>query len=242
MYSDFKEINFYSDQFKLSGYLHLPKKFSNSIVIGSHGLLSDAQSKKQINLANRLSGYNIGYLRFNHRGCSSSEGNLENTNLLTRKKDILAAYNFLKTNYKIEKTGLFGSSMGGATCMFSYNGIKPEAMVLVASPVIGMTMKSSFSESIDILIKETGLSKTFFQKNINFDLLTYIAKIKNSLVIHGDNDEIVPFENGEILYLNLKNDKKMISLKNGDHRITNPNDQKIMINEAVNWFVKYLRY
>ncbi|MDY0361163.1 MAG: alpha/beta hydrolase [Desulforegulaceae bacterium] len=240
MSSDFKEINFYSEKFSLSGYLHIPKNFSNSIVIGSHGLLSDAQSMKQINLAKRLSDYNIGYLRFNHRGCSTSQGKLENTNLLTRKTDIISAFEYLKTNYNIKKTGLFGSSMGGAACICSHDEIKPQAMVLVASPVLGKTMKNSFSNSIDILMKETGLSRNFFEKNIDFDLSGDIDKIKNSLVIHGDNDEIVPFENGEILYSNLKNDKKMIRIKNGDHRITSPKDQNIMIDETVNWFVKYL--
>jgi dipeptidyl aminopeptidase/acylaminoacyl peptidase len=233
MYSDFKEIYFYSDKIKLCGYLHIPENFSNSIVIGSHGLLSDAESKKQIELAQKLGSHNIGYLRFNHRGCGSSFGNLE-------KSSLVSAYNFLKSNYEIKKTGLFGSSMGGATCIFSFSDINPNAMVLAASPVVGNTMKKSFSKSIEILKQETGLTDDFFEKNIDFDLRDNLGKIKNILVIHGDKDEIVPFENGEILYSKAGNDKKFIRLENGDHRITNPNDQKTMINEALNWFVKYL--
>jgi alpha-beta hydrolase superfamily lysophospholipase len=240
MSSDLREIHFFSDRIKLHGYLHIPENFSNSVVIGSHGLLSDASSNKQTALAEELSKHNIGYLRFNHRGCGKSGGNLEDSSLFTRKKDILAAHNYLKENFNISKTGLFGSSMGGATCIFSSKEISPCAMVLVASPVIGKTMKDSFTESIDILMEETGLSKNFFEKNIDFDLLPGLDKIINTLVIHGDKDEIVPFKNGEILYSAIGNEKKLIRVESGDHRITNPKDQKTVLNEAVNWFVKFL--
>lgn len=240
MSSDFKKIYFNSAKFKLNGYLHIPKNFSNSIVIGSHGLLSDTKSRKQIALADELSKFNIGYLRFNHRGCGKSEGNLEKTNLLTRKKDILSAYDYLKSKFTIKKIGLFGSSMGGATCIFSSKEINPNSMVLAASPIIGQSMENSFTGSIDILMKETGLSKSFFKNNIDFDLLAELDKVKNTLVIHGDKDEIVPFENGEILFSKIDNDKKLLRIKNGDHRITNPKDQKTMLKESVNWFIKYL--
>lgn len=240
MQEKIKEIFFYSQNIKLKGYIHIPSNDTKNFVIGSHGLLSDGNSGKQIDLAANLSKQNIGYLRFHHRGCGESEGNLSETDLNTRKKDLEAAFNFLKENYSPEKTGLFGSSMGGATCIFSHDSIKPAASVLLASPVLGATMEKSFGDSLKILMDETGLEKSFFIKNIDFDLDSKLDSIKNALVIHGDKDEIVPFENGEKLFSKIKEDKKFIRLENGNHRVEDKNHQKIFMEEAVDWFTRYL--
>lgn len=241
MIKSFEKIDFYSEDIKLTGYIHLPSEKPESFVIGSHGLLSDGNSGKQIDLAQNLMKNNIGYLRFHHRGCAESDGDLQSTDLSTRRCDLKAAFQFLKKNFNPLKTGLFGSSMGGATCIFSSHEIDPHALVLLASPVVGSSMEDSFSGSIDILMKETGLPKEFFIRNINFNLEDKIPELKNTLVIHGDNDEIVPFKNGETLFAKAGQSKKFIRLENGNHRVEDPEHQKIFIREATHWFFKHLK-
>lgn len=240
MSSDCRKIFFNSDDIKLQGYIHIPDTDTPSFVICSHGLLSDAFSKKQINLADRLIEQNIGCIRFHHRGCGESEGVLENTDLLSRKKDIISAFEYLKKNFKLKKTGLFGSSMGGAASIYSYSDINPDAIAVAAAPVFGDTMKSYSNNSLDNMMKETGLSKEFFEKNTNFNLVDQIHIIKNILIFHGEDDEIVPFENASVLFKRSGEDKKLIKFEQGDHRISDPEYQDIMINEAVKWFGFYL--
>ena len=240
MKKSFREISFKSGKNLLKGFIHETDNAKASYVIGSHGLLSDGNSLKQIELAKRLAKKNIGYLRFHHMGCNDSQGNLKDSDLNTRRRDLISALEFLKQNYITDKIGLFGSSMVGATCIYSYDDINPDAAVLAASPVIGESMKKSFSGSIDILMKETGLPENFFLKNIDFDLVNNLGNIKNTLVIHGNKDNIVPVENGEKLFAGIGNEKKFLKLENGNHRIEDLKHQKIFIDEAVCWFAKYL--
>ncbi len=69
-----KDISFFSDGFKLKGYLHLPSTNRPPVVIGSHGLYSSSSSPKQIALADQCNRFGIAYFRFDHRGCGGSEG------------------------------------------------------------------------------------------------------------------------------------------------------------------------
>jgi len=235
-----EKIELISDSIKLSGYLHLPSKSIKSFVIGSHGMLSDAESGKQIALASKLGKSNIGYLRFNHRGCKDSQGNIRETNLDTRKTDLLAAFSFLKKNFVFEKTGLFGSSMGGATILHAYADIKPDAIAVLATPVKGENLKRSFTNSIERLMEETGLPESFFIANTNFNLTPKLQNIKNILVLHGNKDEIVPFENGKTIYKKSGNKKKFIELDMANHRVEDEKNQKFFISETIKWFKKYL--
>ncbi len=242
MKNEIKEIHFDSGPFMLSAFIHIPEGKNPPFVIGSHGLLSDAMSAKQINLANELNKRNIGYMRINHRGSGKSEGDLENSNLETRKEDLVSAFNYLKKNFNPSKTGLFGSSMGGASCIYANEIINPNALVLTASPLSGHSMGKAFSLNIKSLIKESGLSENFFKKNMDFDITEKTFNLKNVLVIHGDKDEIVPFENGEKLFSNSMSPKKFLRIENANHRIENINHQEIFQKNALDWFIKYLEY
>ena len=68
-----KKITFSSNGFLLSGALHLPTTDLPPVVIGSHGLLSNSSSPKQIQLARKCNEYGIAFFRFDHRGCGQSD-------------------------------------------------------------------------------------------------------------------------------------------------------------------------
>ena len=85
-------INFESDGFLLKGMLHLPEADLPPIVIGSHGLLSNSYSPKQITLARECNANGIAYFRFDHRGCGQSNGVFnEVTSLEGRRNDLICA-------------------------------------------------------------------------------------------------------------------------------------------------------
>ncbi len=91
-----KEIQFLSETFWLKGYLHLPPVVKPPFVIGSHGLFSDKDSPKQIELARHCNQRQMAYFRFDHRGCGESKAPFnEVTSLESRRTDLKAAAKML---------------------------------------------------------------------------------------------------------------------------------------------------
>lgn len=227
-------ISFYSDGLRLDGVLHLPSDPNPPVVVGSHGLASDGDSPKQVELANTCASLGMAYFRFHHRGCGTSEGFFPDvTTLENRKKDLLAAVTTVMSRPDTgNRLALFGSSMGGTTCIAASENLNVEGYVLVAAPVVGKTLTKA-PERQD---GEPELSLDFYDRLLNFDMTDKIPPIKNVLVFHGDNDETVPMKNSETLYRLAGEPKKLIIQTNGDHRISDPEHQAEFIRESSAWF------
>jgi alpha-beta hydrolase superfamily lysophospholipase len=126
-------ITFTSDGFLLKGMLHLPETSLPPVVIGSHGLLSNSYSPKQIALARECNAHGIAYFRFDHRGCGQSDGVFNE------------------------------SSMGGTVCISVANVLDIDAWVTYASPVRSNPVttaleKSDNSEKIKPLLDQKYLT------------------------------------------------------------------------------------
>jgi len=59
------------------------------------------------------------------------------------------------------------------------------------------------------------------------------------LIFHGDNDQIVPFENAVELEKNALPPKQLVCQKNGDHQMSNEAHQQAFMNQAMAWFKTY---
>jgi alpha-beta hydrolase superfamily lysophospholipase len=201
-------------------------------------LLSTKNSAKQKRIATICTENNIAYFRIDHTGCGESEGLLTETTLLTRVNDILSAADILKkTGLTSNSYALFGSSMGGATCIAAWNklvdsGFNMKGIVTLAAPVMGKTITESAIANQQEL---EGIPLSFYKENMQFNLTDCIKSISNIMIIHGDNDEIVPVVNAGILFENAQKPKKLLILPGGDHRLSNPVQLNQFIEEASQW-------
>ncbi len=230
-----EEIKFSSDEFLLKGCLHLPPVNNPSFVIGCHGLFSDKNSPKQIELAQHCNQLNIAYFRFDHRGCGESKAPFEAvTSLDARCTDLKAAANMLKARDDLgDQMGLFGSSMGGAVCLAAARMIQANSIISWAAPI----------RSADLVQKHadpTGGSDTPFKKN-PFDISNPLAGLRNILIFHGDTDKIVPLPHAEEIYERVRQPKKLVVFPHSDHRMSNPADQQAFLREALLWFQAFLK-
>lgn len=234
-------ISFLSDDCKLSGVLHLPERQNPPVVIGSHGLLSDGNSGKQVDLAAALNEKGIAYFRFHHRGAGSSEGDRATSTLDTRVTDLVSAWNMLKERNDLGRPfGLFGSSMGGATCIAAWSAIRPAATLLIAPPILGKEILNKSEEEAAALMAETGLPEEFYRNNLGFDLTERIPGMQNLLVFHGTDDDVVPVENGHRTYELAAEPKRFIALEGGDHRISHPGHRKVFMMKSVAFYEEKL--
>jgi len=230
-----KEIVFSSDIFLLKGHLHLPPVDRPPVVIGSHGLFSDQNSPKQIQLAQQCNRNNIAYFRFDHRGCGQSKAPFEEvTSLEARCTDLMAAAKMLRYRNDIGvQVGLFGSSFGGVVCLATARYVKADAIVTWASPIRSADIVQSKTNTAGHA--ETSDPNHPFKKD-PFDISDRLPGIQNIVIIHGDADETVPLSHASEIYERVSHPKKLVVFPQSDHRMRNQAHQKAFIREATGWF------
>ncbi len=234
-----KEIVFGSDEFLLKGILHLPAVTRPPAVIGSHGLFSTGNSPKQIALAQECTRRGIAFFRFDHRGCGESQGLFHDvTSLEGRCRDLIRAVETIRGGqYAGNDIAFFGSSMGGAVCMSVAAKIFTEAvsLVTVSAPVCISSHNEAMKairNSADSYLPEP----LFYERNLQFDLSGLLPALRNILIFHGDNDEVIPVSEAMKIYRNAGHPKKLVIQKQGDHRMSSEEHQREFIAQAVNWF------
>jgi len=233
-----RDIAFTCDGLMLKGTLHLPPAENPPLVIGCHGLFADRNSPKQIALARSCNRCGIAYLRIDHRGCGQSQGKFEEvTSLDARCRDLLAARVWARTEANLtNRTGLFGSSLGGTVCLAAACETDISAIVTVAAPV----HSRSLTNSADHITNQSAGSALFSRPERQFDIRPRLAALSNVLLFHGEADEIVPLSHARIIISGVREPKRLIVLQNGDHRLSNPADQSEFLQRATEWFCRSL--
>ena len=235
-----QKINFLSESFRLQGVLHLPDIKNPPLVVGSHGLEGSKESAKQQILSKLLVKNNIAFFRFDHRGCGNSEGEfIKETSLEKRTTDFL---NAVKHILDLEKTSrdlsIFGSSMGGATCINSWEKLSTMNINLCGAVLCSAPVKSSTIKNIPLNGNDNrpALPLSFFKDNLLFNIIEKAQSLSNVLIFHGDADTTVPVSNAHDIFEAVKEPKKIIIHKNGDHPMTSKQDQKEFETETISWF------
>lgn len=234
------DIEFISHGFLLKGILHLPEIKNPPLIIGSHGLEGSKESAKQQLLANLLVQNHMAYFRFDHRGCGESQGDfIKDTSLEKRTIDFIAATtHILSLGMTRRNLAVFGSSMGGATCINAWETLSKMNItlcgaVLCSAPVKSLTIKKIPTEANN---ERPALPLSFFKNNLLFNLLDKAKNLYNILIFHGDADEIVPVSNAYDIYNQAKELKRLIIHKNGNHQMTSKKDQTEFEAETIAWF------
>jgi alpha-beta hydrolase superfamily lysophospholipase len=224
------------DGLRLAGILHLPDRSPRALVVGTHGLMADKNSPKQIALARRLTSIQMAYFRFDHRGCGESDGVFdEQTTLENRRSDLIGAVKTAREMVGNEPpVGLFGSSLGGTVCLSASPKIAPFAVVTLAAPVRSSSVQLP-SDSPESLKNEISA------KRLTFNICAILQSVHHVMVIHGGADRTVPVENANTIYQTANHPKEKVIFDQGDHRISDPSLQKRFVETAVRWFAACYR-
>lgn len=234
-------IEFTCDGLLLRGKLHLPETKHPNLVVGSHGLEGSKDSAKQRILADLLVKNGMAFFRFDHRGCGQSQGDfIKDTSLETRTRDFICAIHHVTGFGKTSKNiAIFGSSMGGATCINSWDTILQMDINLCGAVLCSAPVKSRSIENIPTEANDTrpALPISFFEKNLLFDITKKAGDLSNVLIFHGNADDVVPVSNAHDIFGSAKDPKHIIIHKDGDHQMTSRTDQIEFEKETVSWFL-----
>ncbi len=226
-----------SEGLSLRGVIHLPEKQPAPCVVCSHGLFSSKDSPKFVAITEYLAGEGFVAIRYDHRGCNESEGNIEDTTVSRRLKDLESVIQFAKHLPRINgKIGLLGSSMGGYISLFTAArnpDMKP--LVVWATPHKLRGKKKDFKEEGSPPLKDA-----FYEDLKQYDMEAVLSKISLCLVLHGQDDELVPLWHANKNYENLAEPKKLEIFPGGDHRFTDESHRSKAIELSGEWFEKYM--
>ncbi len=147
---------------------------------------------------------------FDYRGYGKSAGRPSETGLY---RDGLAAYDFLvnQKNIPADRIVLFGRSLGAAITI----------EIALKRKIRSLIIESAFTSS-------KGMAKTLFPFSLisfflpsHYNNLEKIARVKvPKLIIHGEEDDIVPFYMGQEIYHVAQDPKYFFPIKNAGHNDT----------------------
>jgi len=222
---------------KIYGILHLPRAPSTPpCVIASHGLFSSKDSEKFVEIGKFFSSMGIAIIRYDHQGCGESEGDISETTVSSRIKDLEAICE-LAINHPLlgDDIGLLGSSMGGFISIFKgASDPRIKALALWATPSHFLGKREMTQEGASLL------KDSFYQESKRYDARRAIKKVSHCLILHGEADELVPLSQANELYSLAKPPKNLEIFSGGDHRFTDPQHRRRAIELSFSWFKRYL--
>ncbi len=183
-----------------------PEKADHTLLYfhGNAGNIGDRLDK--IQLLRKL-GWNI--FIFDYQGYGGSEGTPTIEGVLT---DSMSAFQYLTETKKIpnEQIVLFGESLGGAM-----------AVDIANREIVGaVILESTFTSLAELAQHVYKILPDFAVPDV-YRSVELIRHIKAPLlVIHGDEDEVVPFEMGKKLYDAAPHPKKFYAIPKAHHNDT----------------------
>ena len=131
-----KKIKFKNEEgFELAARLELPEVDPpKGYALFAHCFTCNKNLTAVRNIGRALTSNGIAVLRFDFTGLGESEGDFENTNFSSNVEDLIAAAEYLKSNYEAPGI-LIGHSLGGAAVIFAANRMgHVRAVVTIGAP------------------------------------------------------------------------------------------------------------
>ncbi|MFQ5960126.1 MAG: alpha/beta hydrolase family protein [Candidatus Methylomirabilales bacterium] len=222
---------------RVDGMLHLPGPGRWPCVITAHGLFSAKASDKFLLLAARLTAAGFACLRFDFRGCGESGGELKDTTVSGRIRDLKAVLTSLEDHQALDgRLFLMGSSLGGYVSLF----VSAEQPDVQATAVWATPAQLRDLEGRKDTLQSFGLGESFFRELAQGSFVEAPGGVPRCLIIHGEEDELVPCSHAQALYERAKEPKALEILPGADHRLTDAQDRERAVRLTADWFKRHL--
>ena len=211
---------------------------------------------KDIFAAQRIAGAlamrGFGVLRFDFTGLGSSEGEFANTNFSSNVGDLVAAADFLRTEYEAPKI-LIGHSLGGAAVLAAAGRMaEVKAVATIGAPADPSHVDHLFAGDIaeieaegearvEIAGRPFTIKKQFIEDVREQNLSAAIGGLKKALLIfHGPRDQTVAIDDAALIFTAAKHPKSFVSLDDADHLLSRKEDAIYVADVLAAWAGRYL--
>jgi uncharacterized protein len=237
---------------KLAARLDVPDAAVRAYALFAHCFTCGKDIFAASRIAQALTQHGIGVLRFDFTGLGASEGEFANTNFSSNLADLVAAANYLRTNYSAPAL-LIGHSLGGAAVLAAASEM-PEvrAIATIGAPSDPSHVTELFRQHVQQIEAEgeadVQLAGRPFRIKQQFLLDVAEHKLTNKivqlhkalLVMHSPRDTTVDITNATHIFMAAKHSKSFISLDNADHLLTRKSDAVYVANMIAAWCERYI--
>lgn len=238
---------------KLSARLDLPAgEKPKAYAIFAHCFTCTKNFNAILNINRSLTKKGIAVLRFDFTGLGESEGDFSATSFTSNVSDLIAASQFLESEYEAPKL-LIGHSLGGAAVLQAGARIPScAAVATIGAPAslsqLSRSLSSPSNEAgtagtsrITLAGRNFSLGERFLDDLRRENMEEAIKRLGRALLIfHSPVDEVVGIENAAQIFQAARHPKSFISLDLADHLLTNREDSLYLGAVLASWASKYL--
>lgn len=239
----------------VSAILAEPAQTSERAVILCHGFLSSKDSRTNLRLTQLLVDQGIATLRFDWFGMGDSGGDFSRITVAACCDQLERAIDLMRDR-GYSKLGIVGSSFGGLLAILVGQHHPDLRAIGLKCPV------PDFPEALDHEFSRAGIEEwqrtnyipdvtggtapialdfAFYESCRTFDAYAAARNIKAPvLIVHGEQDELVPFHQIRRLEEALPDDKELVLLPEADHQFGRPEDFRRMTVHLADWMQSHL--
>ena len=240
----------------IAAILAEPMQTGDRAVILCHGFLSNKNSRTNLRLTELLVPQGISTLRFDWFGMGDSGGDFSRISVATCCDQLERAIDLMRDRGYSE-LGIVGSSFGGLLAILVGQGYPELRAIGLKCPV------PDFPEALDLEFGRAGIEEwrrtnyipdvtggtvpvaldfAFYESCRAFDAYAAARHVQAPvLIVHGEQDELVPFHQIRQLEDALPGDKELVLLPGADHQFGRPEDFRQMTVRLANWMQSHLR-
>jgi putative redox protein len=250
----FKKLFFRgADGQKLAARLDSPEDAEPAAhAVFAHCFTCTKNIKAAANISQALTRQGIAVFRFDFTGLGESEGDFADTNFSSNVEDLIAAAEYLKSNFTAPKI-LVGHSLGGAAVLQAALDLPSvTAVVTIAAPSSPEHL-SRHLVSIEDRIEKQGEAEVLIEGRRFTIKRQFLEDLKGNhmdrtvksldralLVLHSPLDEIVAVENAGEIFAAARHPKSFVSLDRADHLLSDRKDSIYAGNLIAVWASRYI--
>ena len=230
-----KQVTIDGDHGKLSAIIQTPDdRAEYPLVMILHGFNSSKNMSLLKQIADKLEHLGIASIRFDFNGHGQSEGSFQNMTISNELNDAKKVYEYVQNLPEITSVSIIGHSQGGVVSGLmagEYGAEKIKSVVLMApaSVLRELAQKGDlFGTKFDTdnipeyieLFNGLKVGRAYLEDAKNLPIYEISAQYQGPvLIIHSQDDELVPYSNGEE-YNQIYQNSKLKTLRGFDHSFT----------------------
>jgi alpha-beta hydrolase superfamily lysophospholipase len=200
-------------------------------------MLSSKDSSKYVAIGEELSRGGVVVVRFDFSGCGDSKWVSGNSLLETRMGNLDAMMKYVCHQPWMDGTlGLLGSSLGGYVALLAAASQDSlvKAVVCWATPFDLKKVKQALEQPE--MLKSLHIVSPGPYILGNPENLETLPPVPRVLILHGQQDEIVPWQEAVQIYRCVGEPKQILLMETADHRFLDPLCRKLAMKSSLDWF------